>query len=51
MMRCVLFDLDGALINAWRLNSESLRHMLELHFQPTFTDSKILAKRASAKWM
>jgi len=51
MIRCALFDLDGTLINTWRLNPEPLRHILGLHFQPTLTDSEILAKRASAMWM
>jgi phosphoglycolate phosphatase-like HAD superfamily hydrolase len=51
MIRCVLFDLDGTLINTWRLNPEPLRHILGLHFQPTLTNSEIPAKQASAKWI
>jgi|GEM_PF-1855567 len=51
MIRCALFDLDGTLINTWRLNPEPLRHILWLHFQPTLTESEILAKQASTKWM
>jgi beta-phosphoglucomutase-like phosphatase (HAD superfamily) len=51
MIRCVLFDLDGTLLNTWRLNPEPLRRKLGLHFQPTLTESEILAKQASTKWM
>lgn len=40
--RCILFDLDGTLINTWRLYMESFRLTLEPLFGRRLTDQEIL---------
>lgn len=41
--RCVLFDLDGTLVNTYRLYMESFRATLEPHFKRRLSDPEILA--------
>ena len=41
--RCVLFDLDGTLVNSYRLYMESFRATLEPHFRRRLSDPEILA--------
>ena len=49
MIRGVLFDLDGTLIDTWHLYLESFRRSLEPHFQRRLTDPEILDYRPSAE--
>jgi HAD superfamily hydrolase (TIGR01509 family) len=41
--RCVLFDLDGTLINTYRLYLEAFRCTLKPHYKRRLTDEEILA--------
>src|SRR6185503_6532457 len=41
--RCVLFDLDGTLIDTYRLYMESFRSTLEPHFKRRLSDADLLA--------
>jgi phosphoglycolate phosphatase-like HAD superfamily hydrolase len=47
MIRCVLLDLDGILINPWRLYVESFRRILKLSFHPTLTGSEVRSPQVS----
>jgi HAD superfamily hydrolase (TIGR01549 family) len=49
LIRAVLFDFDGTLIDTWRLYLESFRRSLEPHFQRLLTDLEILAYRPIAE--
>lgn len=42
MIRGVLFDFDGTLIDTWRLYLESFRRSLTPHFERSLTDQEIL---------
>lgn len=49
MIRGVLFDFDGTLIDTWRLYLESFRRALHPHFQRSLTDEEILRYRPIAE--
>lgn len=47
--RVVLFDLDGTLMNTWRLYLEAFRRALEPHFNRLLSDAEILLLQPTAE--
>lgn len=47
--RCVLFDLDGTLLDTWHLYMEAFRRTLEPHFNRRLSDADIMALQPHAE--